>query len=213
MMVYQVPSSRVLASFSYYKRECWNSDYFVSCVIDEADSRLSRLAILVADLPEGSSRAYGCNVSTMAPGGVLRVLSWRVDVVHPWSKLRSPWWGIQVPAPTPYRPSSGLSITCFWGIFLFSRLSMYLEFFSALWVVHKDASRSLHLHFSIFFSFFCVCFYKLWRSASAAGKWIHPVQRGWVNEFRFWFRYFLEHNMFYFCDYLVEIWSYLLPLC
>ncbi|PVD27411.1 hypothetical protein C0Q70_12569 [Pomacea canaliculata] len=90
MMVYQVPSSRVLASFSYYKRECWNSDYFVSCVIDEADSRMSRLAILVADLPEGSSRAYGCNVSTMAPGGVLRVLSWRVDVVHPWSKLRSP---------------------------------------------------------------------------------------------------------------------------
>lgn len=132
MMVYKVPSTRVLASFSYYKRECWNSDYFVSCVIDEADSRMSRLAILVADLPEGSSRAYGCNVSTMAPGGVLRVLSWRVDVVHPWSKLRSPWWGIQVPAPTPYRPSSGLSITCFWGIFLFSRLSMYLEFFSAL---------------------------------------------------------------------------------
>ena len=52
----------VIASVSVVKNKCTTSTSFSSCLLDEHDSRKSKLVTLVTDLGVGESRSYGCTV-------------------------------------------------------------------------------------------------------------------------------------------------------
>ncbi|KAK7490325.1 hypothetical protein BaRGS_00018486, partial [Batillaria attramentaria] len=80
--LYQVSDNRVLAFVNLRKRECSTSHSYVACHIDDADSRKSKLRALVADLNEGESRAYGCNLTSLGSGGQAKLISWSLVVTR-----------------------------------------------------------------------------------------------------------------------------------
>ena len=70
----------VLAAVNLKKGECSTAAEFTSCRIAHSDSRRSRLRALVADLTEGQSRVYGCNVSALVSGVRMETFSWSLTV-------------------------------------------------------------------------------------------------------------------------------------
>ena len=91
MVLYQVTDNsdggiKTLGQLNVNKRECSTSEDYVSCDIVESESRRSRLKALVADLAEGQSRVYGCNVSALMSGVRMQTFSWSVTVRRTISK-------------------------------------------------------------------------------------------------------------------------------
>ena len=68
----------VMSILNLRRRQCTTSGDYVSCLINENDSRKSAVKALVYDLLEGQSRAYGCNVSALTSKGRVEVVSWSV---------------------------------------------------------------------------------------------------------------------------------------
>lgn len=82
LALYRVPDNKVIASSNHRNRKCRTSENFVSCEINDVDSRQSRLTILVTDLAPGHSRAYVCNATTVEASGETKVISWRIHARH-----------------------------------------------------------------------------------------------------------------------------------
>ena len=91
MVLYQVTDTsdggiKTLGQLNVNKRECSTYEDYVSCDIVESESRRSRLKALVADLAEGQSRVYGCNVSALISGSTAGIMSWSITLHHVPSK-------------------------------------------------------------------------------------------------------------------------------
>ena len=82
MVLYEKQSDRVLSLADLSKKQCSTASDYVSCQIDATDSKKSLLKVLVVDIAEGQSRAYGCNASILTSGGRFQVVSWSVVVRH-----------------------------------------------------------------------------------------------------------------------------------
>lgn len=82
MVLYDKDRNKVLALVNLRKRECSTSDYFISCSIDNSDSRNSKVSALVLGLTEGKSANYGCNMSILAAGGSFQVVSSSLTLRH-----------------------------------------------------------------------------------------------------------------------------------
>ena len=78
MVLYHVPDKRVLATANLKSRECSTSDQFSSCVIDDRDSRSTRLRTLVLDMAEHELRHFGCNLTTFKTDGTTDIISWSI---------------------------------------------------------------------------------------------------------------------------------------
>lgn len=93
MVLYQVTDTasdggiKTLGQLNVNKRECSTSEDYVSCDIVESESRRSRLKALVADLAEGQSRVYGCNVTALISGSTTGIMSWSITLHHVPSKF------------------------------------------------------------------------------------------------------------------------------
>lgn len=83
MILYAVPQDTVVAFVNLKKQECYTSESFVSCNIDHSDSRRSNLKTLVADLAEGQTRVFGCNLTAVAARGRTQIYSWKLSVYQP----------------------------------------------------------------------------------------------------------------------------------
>lgn len=80
MTLYTTADNEVVAYVNPLKNECLTSRSFSSCVIDEKDSRRTRLRSLVIDLGSEEARWYGCNVSSSQARSPIKVTSWSVVV-------------------------------------------------------------------------------------------------------------------------------------
>lgn len=83
MILYTLPQDAVVAFVNLRKQECYTSESFVSCDIDNSDSRRSNLKTLVADLAEGQTRVFGCNLTAVAARGRMLSYSWKLSVYQP----------------------------------------------------------------------------------------------------------------------------------
>ena len=83
MILYTVPQDAVVAFVNLGKQDCYTSESFVSCEIDQSDPRRSRLKTLVADLAEGQTREFGCNLTAVAARGRMLIYSWKLSVHQP----------------------------------------------------------------------------------------------------------------------------------
>ena len=91
MVLFKQSSKDVLAFVNPRKGECSTSEEYVSCAVDDADTRKSTLRALISDVNEGESRAYGCNVTAIVSGGLLKTISWSLTVRHPREYCRISW--------------------------------------------------------------------------------------------------------------------------
>lgn len=82
MVLHSPPSDRALAYVNLQTRHCSTSEMFVSCVMDDRDSRQTKLRALVTNLPEGAARMYGCNVTAVKDGWKVKAFSWSLTVIH-----------------------------------------------------------------------------------------------------------------------------------
>ncbi|XP_076457960.1 uncharacterized protein LOC143291754 isoform X5 [Babylonia areolata] len=91
MAMYRVSDGAVLGKMNLKKKECQTSRVYVSCSgLDEGgDSRESVMRMVVADLAEGQSRVFGCNVTALVGGVEMRSLSWSIRVSTPLSRSTS----------------------------------------------------------------------------------------------------------------------------
>lgn len=80
MVMYLARTNAIIAYVNTRKRECFTSSDFVSCSVDETVTRNSELKVLIVDFVGEDSRKYGCNVSTVAAGGRLQVVSWYLPI-------------------------------------------------------------------------------------------------------------------------------------
>lgn len=77
--IFTTVSHAVVAYVNLRSGECSTSGSYSSCVIDKSDTRKTRLVVLVDDLTENQSRAYGCNVTSFRAGHS-HVVSWSISV-------------------------------------------------------------------------------------------------------------------------------------
>lgn len=69
LSLYRVSDKSVLALLNVYTNNCLTHGEYSSCVIDASDPRKSKVRVLVADLQEGESRTYGCDVKAFTSRG------------------------------------------------------------------------------------------------------------------------------------------------
>lgn len=72
----------VLASVNHVSNECTAFGEFASCSISTPDTRKTVLRVLVLDLEEGESRAYGCNATYIKWAGHTATVSWSIFVTR-----------------------------------------------------------------------------------------------------------------------------------
>ena len=82
IVLYEASSNNILAAANVRKQECFTSNSYVACHLDDADTRNSKLKALVDDLAEGQARVYGCNASAFASGMRMESFSWSITVRH-----------------------------------------------------------------------------------------------------------------------------------
>ena len=81
MTLFAVGDVKFTAYVNPLKRECLTSMSFSSCVIEDNDSRRTKLRTLVLDLKEKESRDYACNVSSSkGPGESIATTTWKITV-------------------------------------------------------------------------------------------------------------------------------------
>lgn len=59
---------------------CSSRGTYSACVLDHADTRRTRLIMLVTDLAEGEVRVYGCNITSFRSGVDVHQVSWSLAV-------------------------------------------------------------------------------------------------------------------------------------
>ncbi|XP_076457961.1 uncharacterized protein LOC143291754 isoform X6 [Babylonia areolata] len=80
MVLYELPQARVLGQVIATDKVCKTSEAYTLCEMGVSETRKTKLKALVADLPEGRSRKYGCNVTALFPDGGVQILTWSVAV-------------------------------------------------------------------------------------------------------------------------------------
>ena len=81
MTLFALGDVKFTAYVNPLKGECLTSLTFSSCVIEDNDSRRTKVRSLVLDLEVDESRDYGCNVSTSkGPGEAIGTTGWRITV-------------------------------------------------------------------------------------------------------------------------------------
>ena len=71
---------RVLAALNVFMNTCVTFGDYSSCRLDQDNSHVSIVRILVFDLEEGESRQYGCTVTTVNSLGDAITADWTVGV-------------------------------------------------------------------------------------------------------------------------------------
>ena len=79
MVLFKQATGKILAFINLRKGECSTAEDYVSCDVDSDDTRRSRLRVLLTDV-DSSATAFGCNVTVIGPGGMLKTLSWWLAV-------------------------------------------------------------------------------------------------------------------------------------
>ena len=69
LSLYRVSDQSVLALLNVYTSNCLTHGEYSSCLVDEGEPRGSKVRVLVADLAEGESRTYGCDVTAFTSRG------------------------------------------------------------------------------------------------------------------------------------------------
>lgn len=83
LRLFRVWDNTVLAHLNPLKNECKTFEEFASCFIDSANTRSSRLSILVPDLEENESRQYGCTATSVGSLGHTHTVDWFLTVTRP----------------------------------------------------------------------------------------------------------------------------------
>lgn len=76
MALYTLADEVVVVSVDLSSQECTTRGAFSACIIDKQDSRRTAIRTLVQDLPQDGSREYGCDVTSVKPGGRTRIQTW-----------------------------------------------------------------------------------------------------------------------------------------
>lgn len=77
MTLYEVGTNNpVLASVNLKTRECFTSDHFSSCDLDERGARRSKLKTLIIGLRVEETRVYGCNLTCLRAKAFGGVIAW-----------------------------------------------------------------------------------------------------------------------------------------
>jgi len=69
LSLYRFSDKSILALLNVYTNNCLTHGEYSSCAIDKSDPRNSNVRVLVADLEEGESRTYGCDVKAFTSRG------------------------------------------------------------------------------------------------------------------------------------------------
>lgn len=78
--LYTSEDRRVLAYVNMKNSMCSSRGTYSACVLDHADTRRTRLIMLVTDLAEGEVRVYGCNITSFRSGVDVHQVSWSLAV-------------------------------------------------------------------------------------------------------------------------------------
>ena len=83
MSLFTKHDDRIVASANVAAESCLTAGLFVSCLIDEADSRKTRLRALIVNPSAGEEAVqFGCNVTTFVGGGRINIRSWFISVAR-----------------------------------------------------------------------------------------------------------------------------------
>lgn len=82
IVLYEKTPPAVLASLNLKTRECSTSNIFSSCVIDEKNSHLSKISILILGVASHETQEFGCDVTTYKPGDRPKIVSWSFNVTR-----------------------------------------------------------------------------------------------------------------------------------
>lgn len=82
MVLYEASNDQMIAYANVGKPECTTAKSFSLCVVDRKESRKSNLKVLIADLYEGQSAVYGCNLTYVVPGGRSKIISWFLQITR-----------------------------------------------------------------------------------------------------------------------------------
>lgn len=82
IVLFRVGSDKVLGHANLKKRECSTADSFVSCTVAEGDTKNNNIRILISDLADGESLVFGCNLTAMTSGGIIRYFTWTHRLTH-----------------------------------------------------------------------------------------------------------------------------------
>lgn len=82
IVLFRVGSDKVLGHANLKKRECSTADSFVSCTVAEGDTKNNDIRILISDLADGESLVFGCNLTAMTSGGIIRYFTWTHRLTH-----------------------------------------------------------------------------------------------------------------------------------
>lgn len=80
LKLYELTNHTLLGYLNHQTRECFTFMEFSSCLMDPADTRRSRLRVLVSDLDEGDTRHFGCDVTSWKAFGSTNTVSLSVSV-------------------------------------------------------------------------------------------------------------------------------------
>ena len=80
--LYSMPGKSVLVLLNVLTNSCLTHGEFSSCVMDSRDWREWKVRVLVADLEEGESRTFGCEVTAFTSRGKTRTSTASLLVTH-----------------------------------------------------------------------------------------------------------------------------------
>ncbi|XP_025101727.1 uncharacterized protein LOC112568586 isoform X15 [Pomacea canaliculata] len=83
LRLFYVENSTVLAHVNPLTNECKTFEEFSSCVIDTADTRNSKVRVLVSEMEEDESRQYGCTATSFGDLGHPYIFDWFITVTRP----------------------------------------------------------------------------------------------------------------------------------
>lgn len=79
LKLFDVSDDTIVAFLKHFSSECTAYGEFASCAIDAADTRRSKLRVLVADLAENETRIYGC-VASVLRGTETEKITWKLPI-------------------------------------------------------------------------------------------------------------------------------------
>ncbi|KAK7105433.1 hypothetical protein V1264_016812 [Littorina saxatilis] len=82
MVMYEPYPKRVLLRANLKNKVCWTEEHFASCEISGSETNEIKLKMLIPNVAEGMTRAFGCNVTALVSDTVVKTYSWRHHVRH-----------------------------------------------------------------------------------------------------------------------------------
>lgn len=82
LSLFTSPAERVLAFVNLQSKECATSFMFASCVIDNSDTKSTKVKVLVTGLLDNDTKEYGCEVTSLTSEGRSAITKWYLTVVR-----------------------------------------------------------------------------------------------------------------------------------